>query len=587
MGAFFLYKKNTAKVDVEAARKVFSDKGFDSPYISNFGEYQLLLYRKQLVDVANHIKIGEYELGVIGTITYKSLGYEDTIKTLLVDYMSGSINYNDIRGNFCALFINKDDIRFLTDDLNVQHLFTDSKENFITSSFLAAASAKKGALTINRKTAIEKLILGYTIGNETIFKEIVHLANSYKKDSSWNFLTPLKKSIPASDGKNKKVNAQKRSEKICEYLREFTKLADEYPPEIGLSDGFDSRTLYAATMKAWNKPIAVHTHCTENVHSHDEERRTVEKITKAIGSNLTVVPTRLLNGYTENEINTILRDGLFFFDGRCARDMGAFSPVYTRSYKKQVTKENRLTLNGLGGEVYRRYYLELKPLFDAKNWMKVHVYPEDIDRIISKPLFKSIHSDLVCKIEKELGIKWSGRVSNFDARRYYSEIVMPDCDALNCNAHNQISFYLTPFIEWDMIQDAYKSRDALGVCGELEAAIMNYLNPTIAGFPSHYGFAFTDRPKFTYKIKRIIRGLIPNSIETKRIALFARKNIGQLDYFNSVISKSDYLRKATEYEEQLFPEIDFQVLRHDYTMMPNSTYMSLVFYEFRDRIVEN
>lgn len=583
MGAFFLYKKDS-NIQIEAVRNIFDKKGFHEPHTFACGEYRLLLWQKQLVDCENWAKQQEAMLCAVGTVVYKGLSYTSSLETILADYLSDTLEPRKLRGNYCLIFLHNGQVCFLNDTLNVQHLFTDRARTFITSSFLAAMNALPEKLTLNRTACIEKLLTGYTVGPETLFNEVVHISRSIRQNCGWTFLAEIQMTVPEADGRSRKQNIQKRAGKIREYLRDLSALKDEYSPEIGLSDGYDSRTLYAGTMDTWKVPIAVHTHSTEGAGAHKEEKVVVIRMAPEMGSDLTVVPTQSMPDYESVEIDAILKDGLFFFDGRCAYNMGAFSPVYTRKYKIATAKDHRLTLNGLGGEMYRNYYMVSKPLISVFQWMKAHTYPSTVADVIGRDDLKRIHGDLTAKISKELGFSWKGITNKFDMRRFYSEVVMPDCDALNCNAHNQMLFYLTPFIEWDMVQDAYRAREAIGQCGELQAGIMCELSPRVASYPSHYGFRFSDEPPMKYRVYMFIRGWLPDILWNARTRHIMKTNDKEKRYYESTESKSEYLKSAMQMLRKRFPEICFDELLKDYAMMPNAAYTAVLLYEFRNRI---
>jgi hypothetical protein len=57
-----------------------------------------------------------------------------------------------------------------------------------------------------------------------------------------------------------------------------------------------------------------------------------------------------------------------------------------------------------------------------------------------------------------------------------------------------------------------------------------------------------------------------------------------LIYFKDVANKCNYLKRAADFTERLFPELNFDLLRKDYAMMPNSSYISVLLYEFRERL---
>lgn len=585
MGAFFLYKQN-ANLRLEAVREVFENKGFREPHAFVCGEYRLLLWQKQLVECANWVERGDATLGAVGTVVYKALSYSHSLEAILSDFLEDKLETTKLRGNFCLIFLCGGQVSFLNDTLNVQHLFTDHAQSFITSSFLAAMNAPSEKLTLNRMACLQKLLTGYTVGPETLFNEIVHISRSIRQSCGWGFLKIPDISVPKADGRSRKQNIQKRAEKIREYLRDIAALKEEFSPEIGLSDGYDSRTLYAGALDVWKQPIAVHTHSTEGAGAHDEEKVVVKKMAPEMGSELNIVPTKSMPDYCSVEIDDILKDGMYYFDGRCAYNMGAFSPVYTRKYKFATAKNHRLSLNGLGGEMYRNYYMVSKPYISVFQWMKAHTYPTTIDTVVKSKDLKCIHKNLTEKISKEIGYHWGKIATNFAMRRLYSEVVMPDCDALNCNAHNQMLFYLTPFIEWDMVYDAYKARKALGNCGELQAGIMCILNHKVAVYPSHYGFRFTEKPPVKYRLYMLARGWMPDFIWNSRTKRIMKTRDRELTYLKDTAKKSQLLKSSIQYLERLFPEINLEELMKDYAMMPNAAYTAVLLHNWRDKIAE-
>ena len=585
MGAFILYDSNRKdELDLLSIENVFSDKGFSEPNIFMLGNSELHLYKKQLVDVQNYYIKDDYSIFVIGTIVYKGLSYSDSLKKLLFDFVHNKIEFNRLIGSYCVLFYVKQKLTILNDALNVCDLFTDKKGRFITSSFLAAANATY-KLTINRNASLEKLLTGYIVGKDTLFNEIKRII-PLKYRGQWNIYRWPHINIPKAD-ENRSQSITNRINTITAYMNDIEKLAEEYKPELGLSGGYDSRLVYAAAQKAWDFKLDLHTHNTEEVDIHNIEKEIVKEIADQCGSKLNVVPTHNLDYYSGEEIEEILKDGYFYFDGRCAYNMGAFSPTYTRKYKVDTVSGHGLTLNGLGGEVYRNYYMNIKPIVSTKQWMKAKIYPDGVDLIINRDTFNKVHDYICKKMNFYLPFSWKKSISALKIKRYYSEMRMPDCDALNCNANNQMEFYLTPFIEKTMIEDAYKSRKYFGISGVFQAEMINRLSSIVASFNSHYGFPFNKKEPFRHKAYMLVRDVLPDSLWNLRVNKVVVKNFknnNNKKFFERVEEKCPFLHEASLLTESLFPEINFDYLRTDYAMMPNSSYISIVFYMLRNRI---
>lgn len=589
MGAFFLYKK-TAVIDLGSVKQLFAKKGFDEPYHFDLGSSYLLLYKKQLLAESNFLEHDGCFLFVIGTIIYKGKNYTRTKELLFDDFYHNKIEKHKLQGNYCAIFYDGHTITLMNDSMNVQHLFTDEANQFITSSFLAAVYAVKGKLTLNRMACYEKLTTGYIVGEDTLFNQVYHITKEKQASfKDWRFITWEPVETPSRfDNDGLKNSAARQVEAITGYMEGIKELAEQYRPEIGLSGGYDSRLLYAAALKAWPFNLSVHTHATEGITIHQIEKEIAKSMADAKGSPFRMVPTKNMNAYSEAEIEDILKDGLYFFDGRCAYNMGAFSPVYTRKYKKETIGDCRLSLNGLGGEMYRNYYMVCRPIINIKAWMKAHVYCACIDDVfVRHGDFEKMHQNICRKMEKELGFPWRKWVSNFLMRRYYSELRMPESDALNCNAHNQLAFYLTPFIERTLVEKAYKGYKYIGISGEYQTEMLRQMDESLAQFQSHYGFSFDRREPLKYKVYMLVRGLLPDFVWNIRVRLITRREglkNRNYRYFNEVVNRCEYFKKATQFTEALFPEINFNVLRSDYAMMPNSSYISVLLYELRDKL---
>ncbi len=589
MGAFFLYDPQKP-IDVSAAKVVFREKGFDQPYEFKLNGLRLLLYKKQLIEENNWVSDGIYSLFVIGTIVYKGNSYSDTKLQLFEDLKSGLLKSDCLIGNYCLIFFNGQDVLLIDDSMDTQQLFTNKDKSFITSSFLAAAMAIDGKLTLDRPACIEKLITGYIIGKNTLFNEVIHLSREKQSEFSgaWHFFQWPGMSVPSADGLNIKDSAANQVTLLLSYMSNLKSLAQKFPAEIGLSGGYDSRLLMAAALKAWPMKISVHTHLTEGVPKHRVEKNIAEEISSSKGCRLRVIPTKQLDKYDEREIEEMLRDNLFYFDGRCSYNMGAFSPVYTRKYKTEVLRENRLTLNGLGGEIYRNYYLVSRKSINTSQWIMNHVFPVGVASIIDKQGLDLLKNILIKKYELILGHPWGKRIPNFETRRFYSEIYLPNSDALNCNAHNQLEFFVTPFMERQFVEAAYAGRAHIGIGGEYQAEMIRQIDSQIASFPLHYGFSISGHEPLQRKLYELIRGYVPDRIWNFRTARIMRRegdSNSYVQYFRRTYEKCRYLKSAADNVERLFPEINFKNLRKDNAMMPNSSFISILLYEFRDKIV--
>lgn len=592
MGAFFLYKNET-KLSFNDVLKVFKKKGFSTPRRFTFGDWILLLYRKQLISEPNY-QFGEDGSIIIccGTVVYKGLSYHQSLRNMLNDFRNRTFDFNDILGNFCLIFFVDKKIIFLTDRLNVFHIFSDSSFSIFSSSFLALLASSTKPLSLNRMAFYEKISTGYIVGPDTLVSGIIQLTSDthlFKQLRGLSFLGyPDTKHSEQIYFRGYKSCVDYQLANLKQYFLKISSLAEEYPPELGISGGYDSR-LVLAMSKYLPAQLSLHTHWTKNPHGqyHDQDKAIVEEMAKLRKLNLNIIKTHSIDLHSEEEINRILSDGLYYYDGRNSHNMGAFNETYTRKYKIQTIRENKLSLNGLGGEIYRNYYFTSRKRLDYMPWYFSHVYYRNARYIFKhKNILYSLYNFIISKMSNRMGINFKKPVSLMDIRRYYSEIRMPDCDGINHNAHNQIAFYLTPFIEYEVVQNAYKATPYIGISGSFQAEMIESANKQLANINSHYGFPLNKEP-FFYRMKAIIKGYMPDRITDmrNRYMIYLRgERLKFLESHKRMMEKSSTIAEINKFLTSRFPEINWDMCMGENSHRETAIYIGNFLLVFSSKI---
>lgn len=497
MGAFFLYRRDV-DISLEEAHVVFLKKGLGAPYRFELGEWSLLLFRKMLVDAANFVtRVDKKGVFCCGTVAYRGLGYHDSLEQLLADFLDQRLDQAKMLGNFCLLFWDGREITILTDQQNAQHVFMNAERTCLSSSFLAVLSARKAASQINRLALLEKLSSGYIVSPDTLVEGIYQLNDEMLASLA---IVPGIRAIahPPVSKESKlhrsgfEASVRCQTDVLSEYFRDVRALASEQSVELGLSSGFDSRLLFALS-QSFEQPIPLHCHHTVNVHESELE---IARALAAIGkSELTVFPTTRLEDQDEEHRSQAISDCLYFFDARCIHDMGSFSETYTAWYRKKVLCHNRLSLHGLGGEIYRNSDHSSTGLSNWNDWCDFSVFfPFAREVCGSEETFRDMRAFRNAKLAVRLGVDLSGSVDYHTKRRYYGCVRMPDNASNVSNAYNQVAFLLTPYIEAEAVREALKASRYIGAGGAYEAAMIRTLSPSIAAINSQYGHSFSYIP---------------------------------------------------------------------------------------------
>ena len=353
--------------------------------------------------------------------------------------------------------------------------------------------------------------------------------------------------------------------------------------ELGLSSGYDSRLVLACN-KFLSHPFSIHTHATAGVH--DAEVAIVQKITNDKGLPLREVQSRKMEEQSKDRLEKIMKDGLYFFDGRCSHNMGAFSETYTREYKLSVLDNHQLSWSGLGGEIYRNYYFTWREKVDLRSWMDDKVYYKfSKDAVGDRDLYEEMHRHKVRKMSLRIGGSFlNHKVRFLELRRYYSEIRMPDCDGNNNNAHNQIAFFHTPFLDPFIIFEGINATPYIGCDGSYQAELIKRLDPELAVYPSHYDHSFDNVPA-RYIFKCWTKGKLPDRLLHLRARLIAKKRSRVfIPRFMSFVHSNAVLKEIKIILCDSVVKGRFEDAMIDYAQRPTTLFVGSFFHEFQNKL---
>ncbi len=580
MGAFFLTPRhaNFCRKQVE---QIFLKKGFTSYREFILGDWTLMLWPKQLIALENWIDEGRdgYVFSV-GTIVYKGLGYQNSLRELLKDVRLNNLHFEKLQGAFVVIFFYDGQIRILSDELNVGSVFIDERLRQVSSSFLAMLGASPTKRSLHQLALREKLSTGYIVAPDTLVQGILKATNSVQERISWDglsFIThqPRRTQVTyCNQGFNVAVDDQLRA--IRHKFHQLSELSRQFPPELGLSSGYDSRLLLCLSDQL---PVAlgVHTHNTDG--AHNKESRIASELCQLNGNKIRIIPTQQMKDQPDNKFSAILNENLYYYDGRNSAEMGAFSETYTRTYRVNVSQGFQLGFSGLGGEIFRNYFTSSLPRISFKTWMLKHVYYFGISQHFNN--YMETHHHIVNKMNEILGIDLGKWINQFTLRRYYGEIRMPESNGIISNAHNQLGFYLTPFGEYQTILKAYEATPYIGVSGSFEAAMINSANPQLAAVDSNYGYAFSKIPLKSL-FSSSIKGYVPDRIwviyDNLRLRHGWRQNL--VDMYSSLCNQNKVMKDIDQVIRSVAPYLDLNFALRDARSLGNLVYVGYLLREF-------
>ena len=584
MGSFFLYKSG-CQIDSAEAVNVFQKKGFGQPITCTFLDWTLCFFEKQVSESSDFFMDENGFILVDGSAMYKNMKKEAVLRTLFEDYKNNQIDYSELNGHYNIVIGYKEHIMIISDPLVSKHMFCDNHYRFISTSMLACAFAIPEKLHINKNSVLEKMAISIIIAPDTLFEEIYCIDNhvaekihSTNPGIKFHFeKNTLSDAVTFGNNMEKCIDTQIRS--LDRYFQQLKSYSHGQRIDTGLSAGYDSRLIFSMMAKHFPNQIHVHTHSTKGVH--DKEKSVAEKLAALL--ELTCAEINTLPIGEIDYLEELMKENVYFFDGRSSFVIGGFNQTYTAGYRKKATEGCNLTLTGVGGEVYRNYYHVLRKNKSIAYYLKKYIINSKFKEAVGTEQYSQIISLILDKVYSRLEIDSQDK-GHLLFRRYYSEIMMADGQGVMLDAYNQVSDCFAPFISMDILRNAYTDTDLIGFDGEFEAEMIKHINYDMAEITSSYRHNFVNIPK-KYILKQILRALIPASIWNGAASVVKKQKVTSSDpYLQSVLDMCGFYQEAFDFFKEQFPDVDFNTLFSGEYELKNISMIVVTLYLLKDKI---
>ena len=575
MGAFILYNN---KLDVSKSLKYFNNKKLTSNITYKINNWTLIVYAKVLETYPQVYTVNNNLIVVIGTMCYKTYGIVESRIKLLDDFINNKIDYNSIKGHYNIIFNINNKLYILCDDQNVKHIYCDNECNIFSSSLFAIAMSYLGKLTINKLALIEKLITGIVVPPETIFNEIYQINDYYHdllkcKNFNIKFISYKQKSKNVTfDNDGIKNSINDKNKYLLDYLHEWNSFVKESNGlDIGLSAGYDSTLLFSLLFKEYYDYIHIHTHSTGHVHDH--EKNATICISNLKNKYCNIVETHRLNS-TMYDIDKILDDNIYFFDGMTSFDIAGFSETYSCEYLISSSNGSRFSMSGVGGELYRNKFGYSNRNVSLLAFLSNNHFCEGYNRISSSDIVQESINNHVRKSEILLDCKLSGTVSPLTLRRYYSEILMPEGQGHAIDAYNTVYYCLAPFLEKSVIMNGYKSILYNTIYNNYEGKMINALDPEVAECISSYGYKFNTLP-MSILFKKFMMTHLPKQFLKILYKKFHRINCDiTYNYYCAICDNCPSLKSEVKKLKDFDFSFDINAIIKDRRVISNFSYIA-------------
>lgn len=522
------------------------------------------------------------QCAVFGSLTYGGKKDEEAAKQILAEL---NPDWSKAYGNWAILNWASGEVQITLDPLRKFDLFSLNEGELLSNSFFQCCDNAE-SLVLDQNAFYEKLCRGYNIGARTIYQNIKLIGHEKIKLGPDIEVVSNKYQFDPDDAiSSREAAIEKQTSSILEYFEQNRFLFNTEGFDLGISSGYDSRLLLAAIMNIGLENGQLHTHAISQLSVHSFDRKVAEELAAKANINLKVVETRKFTSLTGSDLDASMKANLDTFQGRNSHNMGALTQTYTLAYKREVLGDKRISLNGLGGEIFRNYY-NLSASFSLRPFMQNLLFYKFSSALVGPKIIEEVMDEFVERASSILGSKPDWKNTRVWVRRYYSQIRMPHGDAANHNAYNKHVRFLTPFIEPAILNSAFKIDNHLGTGGDFEGQMIAKLNNELALIRTHYG------PKATRGSKKntILNGLkfyLPQQFWVQKFKIQSSKagfGTTNLNFLNHLKNESPDFNKAWDFMISLFPNFNWNVLHREFAGLANAALLAQSIYRVKHKL---
>jgi len=526
----------------------------------NIGNYVFLYCDKSMLEDSLFLKKDDGFIAFSGSPVFpgkKTLqeGMEDAWQKITL----GKTDELVVRGIFSYVYFNiEGKLKIGHDGVSVANLYCNSNNSVISTSFIITAIATETNLHYNQFALSELCLLGHITGDDTFFTEIRKI-HHHHPDANFPFSWASK---PVKFSENDFVSHRSFSDEVdhqLEVLENFFKdsepMMNHYGVSLGISDGHDSRLLAGFLVR--------YIHAL-NLYSFWRKIETFEiSIGKQICEKLKL-PLQFIEGRdyadkSEQEIEDTFRSAFYFFDGQPRLHCNFFDDFNTPEFISVLTREKKVSINGVGGEAYRNNMHFLFKNINTTRFFKTHILDNgapcalnnDQKSLIAEYLKKKFNSQLV-----QIGLPViKGRYNRIQIQYFLNEFHPNGFRMNRTNGENQFVLQIPPYMDTQVVHSSYQAMNHLGISYSFQQAMLRKNHAELAEVISGYGYSFSKGEPISDKIKYIIKALVPDSLQLRR-----RMQITRDGNAEKVRERFKCMKQYSETVRQLHLPFNFEII---------------------------
>ncbi|HPQ39008.1 MAG TPA: hypothetical protein PLV45_01420 [bacterium] len=514
MGGFFIYNRH-ADITEQTVADVFAARGLSRRFTINAGDARVIYFPKMRDREPIRAESSGFTALAAGVFSYRGMDRCTGLRRFLDDTLHGGFDPKEVSGAFYVLIAGSDGVRIWCDSGGSYHAFVRMDGHVISSSYLAVLHSMNGDQKLNRTAVLLNLVLGFWPGEMTLSSQIRRVTPDTIRTLRFSF--PLiadrfsKPETAAICGGAKTLasHAEMQNTVLTDHIRRYCAMSPG-GVYLGISGGYDSRLLALVLLR---NAMEVHgfTHWKPGPGT---DQAVAEELSRYLKIPLTVIETDRSDPRGGFDLQQVMKQAYHLFDGRTHHAMEYLKYEYTPEYRHRIQRESYPVFSGTGGEIYRNHnYMPRKGRVNLTDW--IWYYCADYlshSSIRCRETRREILETMRDWIVTVLKLNDSNTIHFKDMRRYYTDIWLRDWFGLRHSVENQVSVYIAPFTDPQVTAQAHLSAEWIGWDGDLEAMMIQKLDPDAADIRSSYGYSLSRLP-IRQRVRSAIRGSVPPGLK--------------------------------------------------------------------------
>jgi len=517
MGDFTLYHRDKLPESRrEAALSCLKRAGSINPLIAEHGCYVFHCFPKQLSPVQNFFsdQLGNF-CGSSGTFIYRGQMGQAALESLLDNFTPNRYQPEDFEGLFTVILKKNNRLYLLTDPMGGNKVYQNDEENFWSSSFLAAATACAD-LSPNPQAIYEYAFQETTYGTDSVFQQVNSLDSLKIFEVTPDGLVAHDKQL-VFDFEPSPASRDDLVHETGYLLREMTRpVSQVFPDRIhtALSGGYDSRLMLALLQDSGASP-EVYVYGSDSSPDVIIARLIAEGEDFALDHiNKALYPVPLAQDYPE-----IIRDNFYAMDGLPGE--GIFDFGANMGTRRKRADKGYMVFNGGGGEILRNFFYLPDGNYTISDL--ISCFYSRYRAGFCQDGFDERHyrGNLHEKIRTALGVS-SDCLRRTEVEYIYPAFRLRYWTARDNNNNSRLGPYITPFISYRLIRQALTIPLSMKNHGQFQAELIRIISPSLAAYPSDYGYCFDEAVPVRAKLKNYMTYYRPLFLRRHSYALKQR-----------------------------------------------------------------